>query len=295
MDPAGGVPADAARRPPALPGRRDGFRLATTETTTDTTTARRAAEILWEHWQQRTRIDALPDSVRPHTRAEGYAIQREVQTCARQTLAGWKIAATSSSGQRHIGVDGPMAGRLLAQRSFPSGAEVPLAGSLMRVAEPEFAFSFVRDLAPRAAPYTTSEVLDVVAGLHPAIEVPDSRYADFVRAGAAQLIADNACADYFVLGAAAQAPWRGLELVSHRVSAQVVGRYAREGSGANVLEDPRVALTWLVNELSGIGVTLRAGQVVTTGTCMPSLELEVNDVVRVDFGVLGSVEARFGG
>ncbi|MGZ3446855.1 MAG: hypothetical protein ACXU88_14310, partial [Myxococcaceae bacterium] len=60
----------------------------------DTTTARRAAEILWEHWRQRTRIDALPDSVRPHTRAEGYAIQREVQACAGQALAGWKIAAT---------------------------------------------------------------------------------------------------------------------------------------------------------------------------------------------------------
>lgn len=188
-----------------------------------------------------------------------------------------------------------MAGRMLAQRSFGSGAQVPLAGSLMRVAEPEFAFTFGRDLAPRAAPYTTSEVLDLVAGLHPAIEVPDSRFADFVRAGEAQLIADNACADYFVLGAAARVPWRGLDLAGHRVSAQVVGRYAREGSGANVLGDPRVALTWLVNELSRIGVTLRAGEVVTTGTCMPSLELEMNDVVRVDFGVLGSVEVRFGG
>ena len=233
--------------------------------------------------------------MRPHTRAEGYAIQREVQACAGQALAGWKIAATSSSGQRHIGVEGPMAGRMLAQRSFGSGAEVPLAGSLMRVAEPEFAFTFGRDLAPRAAPYTTSEVLDLVAGLHPAIEVPDSRFADFVRAGEAQLIADNACADYFVLGAAARVPWRGLDLAGHQVSAQVVDRYAREGSGANVLGDPRVALTWLVNELSRIGVTLRAGEVVTTGTCMPSLELEMNDVVRVDFGVLGSVEVRFGG
>ncbi|MGZ5958823.1 MAG: 2-keto-4-pentenoate hydratase, partial [Myxococcaceae bacterium] len=245
----------AARRAvrPRCPGeRKDSVPVdGVLETTTDTTTARRAAEILWEHWRQRTRIDALPDSVRPHTRAEGYAIQREVQACAGQALAGWKIAATSSSGQRHIGVDGPMAGRMLAQRSFRSGAEAPLAGSLMRVAEPEFAFTFGRDLAPRAAPYTSSEVLDAVAGLHPAIEVPDSRYADFVHAGEAQLIADNACADYFVLGAAALAPWRGLDLVAHRVSAEVVGRYAREGCGANVLGDPRVALTWLVNELSG--------------------------------------------
>ena len=265
-----------------------------TEPATDTTTARRAAAILWQHWRQRTCIDALPENVRPHTRAEGYAVQREVQACAGQPLLGWKIAATSSAGQAHIGVDGPLAGRLLADRTFPSGSEVSLAGNVMRVAEPEFAFTFARDLEPRPAPYATREVLDAVASLHPAIEVPDSRYPDFVHAGAPQLIADNACADYFLLGPPTHADWRGLDLVAHRVSAQVVGRYAREGSGASVLGDPRVALTWLVNELSGLGVTLEAGQVVTTGTCMAPLEIDVGDVVRVDFGVLGSVEARFG-
>ncbi len=264
------------------------------ETTTDTTNRRLAAEILWKHWQQGTVIDALPASVRPQTRAEGYAIQCEVQACAGQPLVGWKIAATSSAGQRHIGVDGPMAGRLLAPRTLPSGSEVSLGGNLMRVAEPEFAFTFGRDLAPRAPRYTTDEVLDAVASLHPAIEVPDSRYADFVRAGEAQLIADNACANYFVLGPATGAPWRSLDLITHRVSAQVVGRYRREGSGASVLGDPRVALTWLVNELSAIGVTLAAGQVVTTGTCTVPLEIESGDEVRADFGVLGSVEARFG-
>lgn len=260
---------------------------------TDTTTARRAAEILWEHWRQGTHLDALPASVRPHTRAEGYAVQQEVQTCAGQALRGWKIAATSAAGQAHIGVDGPMAGRLLALRTFPGGSELPLAGNLMRVAEPEFAFTFGRDLPPRAAPYDTGEVLDAVVSLHPAIEVPDSRYADFVHAGAAQLIADNACANHFVLGPAGEAPWRSLDLVAHRVTARVVGRDAREGSGAAVLGDPRVALTWLVNELSGLGLTLNAGQVVTTGTCMAPLEIEVGDEVRADFGVLGSVSVRF--
>jgi 2-keto-4-pentenoate hydratase len=263
-----------------------------TETTTDSTTAHRAADILWEHWRRGTHIDGLPESVRPCNRTEGYAIQREVQASAGQALSGWKIAATSIPGQRHIGVDGPMAGRLLADRTFRSGSEVPLGGSLMRVAEPEFAFAFGRDLAPRAAPYTTGEVLEAVASLHPAIELPDSRYTDFAHAGEAQLIADNACANDLVIAPAAQVPWRTLDLVTHRVTAEVVGRYVREGSGAAVLGDPRVALTWLVNELSGIGETLRAGQVVITGTCMASLEIEEGDEVRVDFGVLGSVEVR---
>jgi 2-keto-4-pentenoate hydratase len=255
---------------------------------------RRAAEILWTHWQQGTCIGALPESCRPRTRAEGYAVQSEVQACAGQSLLGWKIAATSQAGQAHIGVDGPLAGRLLSGRVFSSGTELPLASNHMRVAEPEFAFAFGRDLPPRAARYTAAEVLDAVASLHPAIEVPDSRYEDFATAGAAQLIADNACAHYFVLGPAATADWRAIDLINHRVRGEVAGKLVRDGSGANVLGDPREALTWLVNELSSLGMTMQAKQLVTTGTCMQPLAVGPGDLVRADFGILGTVEVRFG-
>ncbi len=88
-----------------------------------------------------------------------------------------------------------------------------------------------------------------MASLHPAIEVPDSRFEDFTVVGAPQLIADNACAHQFVLGPEAPAMWRSIDLTSHRVG-EVGTRLSREGSGANVLGDPRLALVWLVNELS---------------------------------------------
>ena len=68
---------------------------------------------------------------------------------------------------------------------------------------------------------------------------------------------------------------------------------AAKGKGANVLGDPRVALTWLANELSGLGITLRAGQTVTTGTCMVPLTVKPGDCVFVDFGILGTLTARF--
>jgi len=73
-----------------------------------------------------------------------------------------------------------------------------------------------------------------------------------------------------------------------------VGKLARDGVGSNVLGDPRIALAWLANELSSLGVTLRAGQVVTTGTCLVPLEIDAGDHVRMDFGVLGRVECRIG-
>ena len=67
----------------------------------------------------------------------------------------------------------------------------------------------------------------------------------------------------------------------------------RLGTGAAVLGDPRSALAWLVNELNGIGLTLHAGQVVSTGTCMVPLPIEPGDVVRADYGSLGQVALTF--
>jgi 2-keto-4-pentenoate hydratase len=169
---------------------------------------------------------------------------------------------------------------------------------LMRVAEPEFAFRFGRTLTPRAAPYTTTEVLQAVASLHPALEVPDSRYAVFTRAGEAQLIADNACCGRFAFGAAAPDAWRTIDLTSHQVRATVSDadghvRFTRDGEGRAALGDPRTALLWLVNQLSSLGVPLDAGQTVSTGTCMVPLAIEPGDAVHADYGVLGRLSLRF--
>jgi 2-keto-4-pentenoate hydratase len=143
-----------------------------------------AAAILWQNWQQRTRIDELPPDCRPADRAAGYAAQLEIVRLSGQPVVGWKIAATSAAGQKHIGVDGPLAGPLLAHRVLASGATVPLDGNVMKVAEAEFAFKFRIDLPQRPNPYGLEEVLAAVESLHPAIEVPDSRYNDFARVGA---------------------------------------------------------------------------------------------------------------
>lgn len=94
-----------------------------------------------------------------------------------------------------------------------------------------------------------------MASLHTAIEMPDPRGTDIVTVGAAQLIADNACAHRFVLGPQAPAHWRGLDLAAH-------------------------------------GLTLAAGQVLTTGTCVIPLEIAPGDTVSGDYGVFGTVGMR---
>lgn len=251
-----------------------------------------ASEILVKHWRDGTKLDALEPRLRPQSRAEGYAIQAALERRSSGKLFGWKIAATSEAGQKHINVTGPLAGRIMSDTLIADGGTASMKGNEMRVGEPEFAFRMGRDLPPRATAYTVDEVLAAVGTLHPAIEIPDSRFVDFVGAGEAQLIADNACAHLFVLGPATAADWRAMDLVEERPQITLRGeRYT--GHGRNVLGDPRVALAWLANELRELGLTLRAGEVVTTGTCHPPLPIQAGDHFAADFGVLGKVSVRF--
>jgi 2-keto-4-pentenoate hydratase len=57
--------------------------------------------------------------------------------------------------------------------------------------------------------------------------------------------------------------------------------------------DPLEPLTWLANELSRTGIGLRAGEVVSTGTCtgMPKARAGAEHVA--DYGPFGEVRVRF--
>lgn len=254
-----------------------------------------AADLIWQLWNAGEVIDDLPLDLKPHSRAEGYAIQAHLEELSKRPLFGWKIAATSKAGQEHIGVSGPIAGRILAERAFEDGADLVFGENRMRVAEPEFAFRFATALKPRRKEYTLEDVLCAVGSLHPAIEIPDSRFENFATVGEAQLIADNACAHEFILGSATEADWRAIDLSQHKATIEAVGGEVHDGIGANVLGDPRDALLWLVQEVTGLGLTIEAGQVVTTGTCAEPLDIEPGDEVIADFGALGDVNVSFDG
>ncbi|HKP22885.1 MAG TPA: fumarylacetoacetate hydrolase family protein, partial [Dongiaceae bacterium] len=160
------------------------------------------------------------------------------------------------------------------------------------VMEAEFAFRMARDLPPRPAAYQQDEVCDAVAALHLAIEVPDARFERFAEIGPAQIAADDAFASWFLLGQQVT-DWRRLDLATQRVRAVNNGRVAAEGTGANVLGDPRIALTWLANHLAQRGIGLKAGDIVTTGTCFTPPTIAPGDQVTAEFIGFGQVTVAF--
>lgn len=271
-------------------------KVSTNGITYDPKRAKEASDTLVNHWQKGTTLSELPSDLRPATIAQGYEIQSHIERLTNSPLWGWKIAATSLHGQKHINVDRPLAGRILVERVTPYGEKVSLGSNRMGVAELEFAFRVGKDIEPRLhGIWETHEVMNAVDGLFLGSEMPDSRYEDFVAVGAAQLIADNACADRYVLGPEIKGDWRSIDLAAHQVKGWLEGQEDKvfEGKGANVLGDPRIAMTWIANELGRYGVTLKKGEFVTTGTCIVPLAVKPGDIAVLDYGDFGSMKVEF--
>ena len=249
--------------------------------------AKKAAAYLYAALRQRKAIDALPLACRPDSVVDAYDIQDCFVDMIGQPV-GYKIAFTNPSIQQQMGVSEPAAGRLIADRVFDNPAEVDVSRLFRIGIESEFAFRMANDLPGTAAPFTREQVIAAVDALIPAIEIVDTRYADWASCGVLQAIADNVFGSHWV-GGAAITDWREIDLVAAEVTASLNGREAARGSGANVLDDPIVALTWLANDLASRGLGLRAREIVTTGSCTSIVMARPGDTATADFGALGTV------
>jgi len=247
----------------------------------------RAAGLIWQAWTDGTALAGLPEACRPVSVADGYACQAELDALG-GGRHGWKIAATGAGGRAALGVDQPLAGPLFERFSVPAGGQLAVGHQRMGVAEAEFGFSMAADLPARGAAYDRSDVLAALGAFHPAIEVPDTRYTDHRSAGAAQLLADAACAGSYVIGEAVE-DFEADALPAHGLTLLRNGEPVSEGQGSAVLGDPIEAVVWLANELSRHGRGLAAGDIVITGACAVTRDHVAGDVLTADFGTLGSL------
>lgn len=251
----------------------------------------RAAEVIRHSWRHNDAIDYVKGDLWPDTPEQGYQIQSLLATLRKEPVVGWKIAATAAAGRQYINVDRPMAGRLFASICHQPDATLPMGRNRMAVAEAEFAFTLGVDLPPRQTPYSETDLIAAIKHVHPGLEFPDSRFRDFTLPGTAGLIADNACAANFVLGAAASIDFDPHTLAQHATTLYINDEPVTHGLGADALDGPLSAMVWIANTLSDLGIGLCADQFVTTGVIGQPSPVKAGDIVRADLGSLGSVTA----
>lgn len=251
-----------------------------------------AVELLIAARGDHRRLEAFPPACRPASFEDGYAIQEAFAAAWGAPVAGYKIGCTSAEAQKLLGSPGPFPGRVFGPVLLMSPARVSAKAFHRLGVETEFAFTLARDLPSRAAPYGREEVADAVAALHPAIEIVDSRWIDWLKAGARSIVADNGANGALILGPGV-ANWRGIDLPKAKASLRFDDKPIAEGAGAAVLGNPLDALVWLADDLSRRGFGLKNGDAVTTGTVTGVHFAEIGMRAVVDFGAIGKAEVTF--
>ncbi len=221
-----------------------------------------------------------------------YEIQRrnvDNRRAAGATVRGHKVGLTSKAMQEMLGVEEPDYGHLFDDMFFVDGATIDVARFLQPRVEVEIAF-LLRDRlkGPNA---TVEQVLNATESVAPALEIIDSRIADW-KITLADTIADNASSGGVVLGAWAPLT-ADLDLRDITAELSINGEPVASGKGSDVLGHPAAAVAWLTNKLTGFGVELEPGHVVMPGSCTKAFDVRAGDQVRAVFTDLGSVSARF--
>lgn len=209
---------------------------------------------------------------------------------AGRRLVGRKIGLTSLAVQKQLGVDQPDYGMLFDDMAVPDGWEISRDQLIQPKVEAEVAFVLERDLDEERL--TIADVLRAVAFALPAIEVVDSRIADW-KIGILDTIADNASSGLYVLG---NAPRKldGLDLRTAGMVIESQGEPVSVGAGAACLGDPLSAVLWLARTMARVGRPLKAGDTVLSGALGPMAPVTWGDVFEARIAGLGSVRAAFG-
>ena len=238
-------------------------------------------------------VPPLRDGLDPVDAAGAYTVQ-EINTRFWQTqgrrIVGRKAGLTAKAVQVQLGVDQPDFGALFDDMRVADGGMLDPAKCLQPKAEAEIAFVLGADLPD---PDTTADqVAAAVVSVHAAIEIVDSRIADW-KITFADTVADNGSSAFFVL-AVEGLPLAGLDLVGAPMEMTANGVIVSTGVGAAALGNPLEAAAWLARTLAARGAALKSGDILLAGALGPMAALSAGDVVCAKVSGIGECSFTYG-
>ena len=224
-------------------------------------------------------VPRLPETLRPVTMHEGYAIQDEVirqRAASGLGQAGWKIGCTSKVMQEMLGIDEPGGGAVLAADHHFSPARQVASALISPVAECETAVRIGKDVEPRQGGHDRSTIADCVLSCMAAIELAELRYPEQAVMAPAEMVADDFFQKLIVTGEEVTT-WQTLDLAALRATTTVSGVTRGEGHGGASLGHPLNSVAWLANCLAERGSKLEAEHVVLTGSLVEAILVKEGD------------------
>ena len=223
---------------------------------------------------------------------DAYRIQQRLnarRVAAGETIVGKKIGVTSKAVMNMLGVYQPDFGMLTDGMVYNEG-EAIVAGTLIQPkAEGEIAFILKRDLVGPGV--SAADVIAATEGVMACFEIVDSRIRDW-KIKIQDTVADNASCGVFVLGERLVSPLE-VDLNTCGMVLEKNGEIVATGAGAAALGAPANAVAWLANTLGRLGIALKAGEVILSGSLAIMVPVKAGDSLRVTIGGIGGCSVRF--
>ena len=250
-------------------------------------------DALYEALVARKTIAPLTEQAPDITIEDAYQISLRMlarRTAAGEQVVGKKIGVTSKAVMDMLDVRQPDFGYLTDTMMFATGSEVPTSSAMIQPrAEGEIAFVLKRDLEGPGV--TNADVIRATDFVMPCFEIVDSRIHDW-KIKIQDTVADNASCGVVVMGDRAVAP-TDVDLATCGMVVTLNGDIVSTGAGAAALGSPVNCVTWLANTLGRIGIPLKAGEVILSGSLVPLQPVKPGDNMHLAIGGIGQCQVRF--
>ncbi|MBE9548795.1 MAG: 2-oxopent-4-enoate hydratase [Proteobacteria bacterium] len=239
-------------------------------------------------------VDPLTEREPDISIEDAYAISSHIlsrRLADGERLIGKKIGVTSAAVQNMLGVNQPDFGYLTDRMVVEEGGVLNISKLMIQPrAEGEIAFVLKKDL--QGPGITATDVLQATDFIVPCFEIVDSRIRDW-KIGIEDTVADNASCGYFTLGQMAVDP-RSIDLSTCGMVVELNGQVISTGAGAAALgSSPVSCVVWLANTLGRLGTSLKAGEVILSGSLVPLQPIKPGDCMAVSIGGIGRTSVRF--
>ena len=224
---------------------------------------------------------------------DAYQIQQELKKrhiAAGRKLTGRKVGLTSKAMQKMANVFEPDYGFLFDSRYYVGGGTIPAGILIQPKVECELAFVLNRDLSfPQL---TAQDVINSTSYVVASMEIIDKRYHDFYG-HICDNVADNAAFGAYVLGDKIADPKKlDMELIG--LTLEINGKQMNTGVGAAVLGNPAESVAWLAKRMIEVGMPLKAGELVLSGSFIAAEPIFPGDFISAKFSELGTVSIHMG-
>ena len=247
---------------------------------------------LYEAWKNASQIPPITESFSNASIEDAYQIQLAMMNQrikSGETVVGKKIGITAKIVMDMLGVDQPDFGHLTSGMEFKNSDDLPTKKFCQPKGEGEIAFLLNKDLIGPGITY--AQVIAATECVVPAFEIVDSRIKDW-KIKIQDTIADNASAGAFILGSP-QKSIKGIDLATCGMVLKKNGEIIGTGAGAATLDHPVNAVVWLANMLGSLGMNLRAGEVILSGSLSIMFPIQSGDKLEMEIGGIGRAACQF--